>query len=582
MIRKKFTSSILKNEDLLTIGFLIIFLSYRLYQFRSIPFGSPDDTFMAAKAMSSNGNLDSALNQASSQGRFYQFFFMFSTLLVHEVVPHQFLWMTVSLQIVFFVIALKFCIDQISNDSRIGTLVALLFVTFYDFRGGYNNLTSFPLWFCFSFSLFLIAIGMQKYIYTSGRLTNGKFRHIPLVLCLVASLAYESYLLFPLVFILIDLYFSLEVDKSNITLKGKLLKYLGSAKSRIITVLFFFSIYFILYFWFQKINPSNYPGTQVSFNSISLFTSTIARMSLAGFSSFYLSIEDFNYLDLKSHIISAWPITPFLLGALLVIIYLIFRVRRSSNHLSLLPILTLLSLIPNFLYAITSRYQLSAVSAPLYLGALLSSVPLLFGLVICLQLIRFLAFNLQFIVAVVLSIYLFNAAIINNQNIDFYTDERRSQNVAWQFANDFILDQKNLGSDTSEVVSPDLINIIQSHVTYRYWSEYFTRQLHSEYEILDSDSSIKGDRYISIEILSLSKNKCFIVTEKDRRRDLSRIQSIYIYEQSSTSNLRNLIQNGFNLTQLKSRSVYKLNDESFLSNFENSEEVRDYLRSLIH
>ena len=54
------------------IGILILLL-YRIYEFRYIPFGSPDDTFMAARSMSPDGNFDAAFDQAKSQGRFYQF-----------------------------------------------------------------------------------------------------------------------------------------------------------------------------------------------------------------------------------------------------------------------------------------------------------------------------------------------------------------------------------------------------------------------------------------------------------------------------------------------------------------------------
>lgn len=263
-------------------SFLFVLVLYRIYQFRYIPFGSPDDTFMASRSMSLDGNLAAALDQAKSQGRFYQFFFMLFTMSVYEVIPHGFLWTVIAAQIAMFVISLYMSVSILYENKFIGILIATLFLMFYDFRGGYNNLTSFPLWFCFSFTMFLFSIVFLCKFRQSKNSQSNNLLLVSYLLAMFASLAYESYLVFPLLLLSLDIQFSILDSKGSSTFREKTISSLQDTKSRICSVVLFYVIYLSLYMGFRILYPSNYPGTQISLNSFGDPIKAILRLSFGG------------------------------------------------------------------------------------------------------------------------------------------------------------------------------------------------------------------------------------------------------------------------------------------------------------
>ena len=183
----------------------------RLYQLRGIPFGSPDDTFMAATAWVHGGITAAAVAQAESQGRFYQFIFTFLTQLPSNLLPVKLLWLVVAAQILLLAVSIYLGSKAVFENPRLRAITVMFFFLFYDFRGAYNSATSFPLWFSFCISSFLISIWLlHNNSKQEGEKYNLYMRLITLFLCFFSTLGYESFLYFPLIYLCIAYMLSLK------------------------------------------------------------------------------------------------------------------------------------------------------------------------------------------------------------------------------------------------------------------------------------------------------------------------------------------------------------------------------------
>ena len=560
---------------------LVAILIYRLYEFRYIPFGSPDDTFMAARAMAKEGNFYAAFDQAKSQGRFYQFFFMLFTMSVYEVIPHDQLWLVISLQIFLFAIALYFSISKLFRNRHLATLVTTLFLLFYDFRGSYNNLTSFPLWFCFSFSIFLLSIVCLSRTKDFDSGYAKAIRLLSYILSFISSLAYESYLIFPLLLLILDIRYSIMASCSNGITRQEMREAIRKTSPGIYLVLLFYFIYFSFYFGFRYLYPTEYPGTQISVISFIDPITTILRLSFSGFSSFYYSIFQFKFTNLLEFITNS-PVAAaysFLITA--IVIQLIFITVRIRFERTSLIFLFALVLTPNFLLAITSRYQEISREAPLYLGALPSSVPLLILLVRLLQLGFLSTDRIRIFTFTVLAIFLFNSAMVNDQNIKTYTEIRRTQNVAWDYANSFIQDQKRETIQERTIFSPDLINLIQSHVSYGYWTEYFSKSLNERFILTDSLDLNLDLPYLEVDFVSLNQGSAFITKRINPKTEVTRVISITLFGISNLNIRSKLINLGFKAPASGNKNELQLRQISSTSDFSNPEKVFTKLKFLL-
>ena len=488
----KINKASLSNILLFSIVFLLI--GIRIFQIRFIPYGSPDDNGLAALSYI-HGNLwDGALNQAQSQGRFYQILYAFMTQLPYLILDHQFLWLVIAIQVVMFNVGLYLAFISIFTTKVYALFSLVLFNSLFDFRWGYNSINAFPFWFCFSLTCFLFSI---RFIYLSNTYTSqkprGLFRISGIFLCFIAALGYESLLYFPVLLILLDFNFW-----KNPTLRGKSLnqffEYMRYRKATCLSVTSFFAFYSVAYLVFRNQNPSDYSGVKLNFSEPLQAISTVFRMSLSGFNSpYYL-----NEIDLGSFVLG--NILTILMSAIICAIFCFKIVARDDfQKFSKFNLLTgsFLVFVPNVLYGFTQRYRELALVNPLYLGALFSAPAIIYlfivGINYSLQTRKFVRVSLIICMSLLFSLF----SNINNQNISKYADEMRSRNITWRLVDCVISIEPSL-SDYTKVLAPDLDVAIGVPSTYRYWDYYFSKQLKRRVEFIgDIEAS---NSYMRIEI----------------------------------------------------------------------------------
>ncbi len=557
---------------ILTVAFLVL---YRVFQFRGIPFGSPDDTFMASQTMSDRSLLESALNQGKSQGRFYQILFMFLTMAPYKVFRVSETWFLGAFQLIFFIFCMYLFVSKMWKDSRIGLIAVCIFLSFYDFRGGYNSLTSFPFWFCFAFSLFLLSIALLVHSTQITTTKSGIFRGLSWFLCFFSSLAYESYLVFPLILLMIDLRL---IPKANFVANEKKFPFnkqvLISRKSIIHKVCVFYITYLSCYVIFRYLFPSSYSGTQVSLESVSAFTSTLVKLSVAGFGSFYKVTIIMEFKDSIQIILNSPG--KFLLLAILATT-IIYRGSKIRAEYGKTWIWFGCALLPNLLYAITSRYQEIAQVSPLYLGALLSSVPLCILILITMQKINNIKMNHKIIVFALVGALFAGVFMVNNSLISDYSEQRRAQGIGWKFADVLIKDKNFLDLKITNIVAPELNTLINTDPSYAYWTNYFSSRLNLDYVVHESLTQPQSQDYMIIDIMTFEKNIAFLVKVK-KIQTPEKIQIAYVYRNSPEFlTIPKEFENVFKVKKSK-QELYKFTNIERYSNAEIEKYLYDFLR----
>jgi len=489
----KINKTSFSNGLLFSIVFLLI--GIRIFQIRFIPYGSPDDNGLAALSYIHGSLWDGALNQAQSQGRFYQIMYAFMTQLPYLILDHQFLWLVIAIQVVMFNIGLYFAFLSIFTTKVYALFSLVIFNSLFDFRWGYNSINAFPFWFCFSLTCFLFSI---RFIYLSNADTSQKprtfFRIFGISLCFVAALGYESLMFFPALLILLDFNFW-----KNQTIRAKLsvqfFEYVRYRKTTCISITSFFIVYSMAYLVFRNQNPSDYSGVKLSFSEPFQAIFTIFKMSLSGFNSPYYLRE----IDLGSFVLRNF--LTILMSAIICAIFCFKIVARNDfQKFSKYNLMTacFLVFVPNVLYGFTQRYRELALVNPLYLGALFSAPAIIYLLIVginySLQTRKFVRVSLIVCMSLLFSLF----SNINSQNISKYADEMRSRNVTWRLV-DCLISLEPTVSDYSKVLAPDLDVAIGVPSTYRYWDYYFSKQLKKRVEFVDKIEA--SDSYMRIEII---------------------------------------------------------------------------------
>jgi hypothetical protein len=308
----------------------------------------------------------------------------------------------------------------------------------------------------------------------------------------------------------------------------------------------------------------------------------LINLSFAGFSSFYYSIFDFDFPKIFDFFTNSVTMAVFLVLYTFLAVRLILITSKISFKNTSIPVLFILILLPNVLLALTARYQEVSKEAPLYLGALLSSVPVLILIVRLLQLKCFFRNRFKSLVVVLMALFLLNSAMVNDQNIRLYSETRRSQIVAWDFADSFITDLRSREIQERMIYSPDLINLIQSHVTYKYWSEYFSKSVGERFDFTDSLLLNKENQYLRVDIIPMSESKVFFVSRINTIKESSSIHSIYVFGNVEASVKEKLLSFGYRRISSNYMAGLKLKQDVLLSEASNSEEAVKTLKSLLN
>lgn len=500
-------------------------LCHRIYQLRFIPFGSPDDTFMASQAYSGKSLLSSALDQGTSQGRFYQPIFMLLTMIPYTLVRLEFLWLLIAFQVIFFSLSLIYFTWELWKDLRLSLVIVTTFLLFYDFRGGYNSLTSFPFWFSASFSLYLISLGLLIRSYLVSEEKKRIYRIASWTICFFASLAYESYLIFPFLSLILDLQLNSKVTLSSNSSRRIAFNDLLKRKiSSILAVGIFYVAYVSSYATFRFQFPTDYSGTQVTFNEPAKVLETALRLSAAGYGAFARTFSNFDLHEFFSilYMPAASTILFFILN--LTNVFFALTCRTKVDRIGVWCIAIFL---PNLLYSLTERYQDISQVAPLYLGALLSTVAISILFVKVLQSFVRVKKSGYLAYLLVISLVLTVVSVRNDTEIIDYVDNRRAQNVAWKFVDAYLSDN-SVKNEKLIWLSPDLDDLIQTHESYLFWKNYLSMRSNSRVDFFSSDENLKFQGYLRIEIFKEEKGVAFIGREVGVDGS-ERVKFVYVY-----------------------------------------------------
>jgi hypothetical protein len=492
MIVMKINKASFYNILLFSSVFLLI--GIRIFQIRFIPYGSPDDNGLAALSYIHGSLWDGAINQAKSQGRFYQIPYAFMTQLPYLILDHQFLWVVIAIQVIMFNIGLYLAFLSIVPTKVYALFSLVIFNSLFDFRWGYNSINAFPLWFCFSLTCFLFSI---RLIYLSNTYTSQKprvfFRIFGISLCFIAALGYESLLYFPALLILLDFNFweNLPLGRKS---PNQFFEYIRYRKATWISVTAFFMFYSTAYFVFRNQNPSDYSGVKLNFSDPLQTVSTIFKMSLSGFNSpYYL-----NEVDLSSLVL--WNLLTIIISAFIFAIFCFQIVARNDFQMfskASLLIGCSLVFVPNILYGFTQRYRELAQVNPLYLGALFSAPAIIYlflvGINYSLQTRKFVRVSLIVCMSLLFSLF----ANINSQNISKYADEMRLRNPTWQLV-DCLMSLEPTVPNHRKVLAPDLDDAIGIPTTYEYWDYYFSKHYKVKIEFIEKIET--SDPFAQVEI----------------------------------------------------------------------------------
>jgi hypothetical protein len=480
------------NILLFTIVFLLI--GIRIFQLRFIPYGSPDDNGLAALSYIHGSLWEGALNQAKSQGRFYQIPFAFMTQLPYLILEHQFLWFVIAIQVIIFNIGLYLAFLSIIPTKVYALFSLFAFNSLFDFRWGYNSINAFPFWFCFSLTCFLFSI---RFIYLSNTYASQRsrafFRYFAIFLCFIAAMGYESLLYFPFLLVLVDFIFWRNFYRP-VTIPNEFFSYIRYRKGTCISVITFFAFYSSAYLIFRNQNPSDYSGVKFSFSEPQQTISTIFRMSLSGFNSPYYLAK----IDLATLVFGN-----FFTLIIFALIYSAFCYRiiaqnnfQKFSRTSFL-IGCVLVFVPNILYGFTQRYRDLAQVNPLYLGALFSAPAIVYLFLIGVSYFLRTHKSVRIILIIIMSLFFSLFSNINNQNITKYGDEMRLRNPTWKLV-DCLISLEPSVSTYRKVLAPDLDIAIGTPSTYKYWDYYFSKKLNVRVEFVNSVQT--NNLFANIEI----------------------------------------------------------------------------------
>lgn len=352
-----------------TLYYLIVVFLFALIS-ASRRFGSADDVCIYSSSMFQDGCMgasapneigiwNAALNQASSQGRYYQIpFFALSQLIIRsETYTYVVKFGTaLALLIALYALAKEFF------DLKGARFATAFFAHTYSMSGSYNALTGFPGWFSFGTLCFLVSLrGLVREAH--GRKLKIRSKYVFVFSTCVAVLSYE--LMVPMYsFCLI----AILIFTKSWTKKFK------DIQSTFKISLYILFLHLIAYGLFRFHNPTTYEGFELNLTNVSGALRTLIVFSLGGIiGSIYSGLRDLDQLSIA-----------FFGATILSIIftrnsfYLARERQFARTYFKPLMFFGSLVLLPNFIFALTRRYQDWSINDSMYLGALISHIFLAF------------------------------------------------------------------------------------------------------------------------------------------------------------------------------------------------------------
>lgn len=376
-------------------------------------FGSPDDFCTFASSYFDDGCMGSesprerdlsisSLNQAESQGRFYQ---IPMYLIAQLVISHSLITMVVK-----FTLTLSMCLGfMLASKSIFGIRVSLLssifFAAGYNLYGAYNGATALPGWFNLGFTSFFYCI-----YFSHEFLIHKKNRYLmaSLIALIISLLCYEIYLIL-FVYIIIGMF--IFNKKTNIPIQN-----LKRLSNYFISLLCFYIFCYLLY---KYSFPGNYSGFKIGSLNPIVVSETIFKLSLASpLISFYLLPSKLESSGFSSLIL--------IIGTFFM--YMVINKTSKARVSDQIPhkfsyqfyiALFIFSLMPNLLLSISERYQIWVDINPMYVNALLSYSVLCILIALILEAINVKSQITSMFLKTFVSIFLISSMM---QNISYFSE----------------------------------------------------------------------------------------------------------------------------------------------------------------
>lgn len=279
---------------------------------------------------------------AKGQGRFWflvslpicHFPFIFNNFIVYKIISYS--------SICFSVVSLGILLYRNVNN-KIAYLAVLLFFTFAQLDGQHNLLVCYVFTHQIAIGVMLFSIDRLLNYYKSN---NERDIKISAILLFIATILYESFILFSVLLFFISLLYN-NYHNNRYKLIKRIIKDL---RFHIIIML----LYLIIYFIWRSIYSSNYDGAQISLNNITdslkvIFTYGLARVPLVStlhnYKNYQLSLIEPIYV-IKGFISS------------LTIVYIIKETKFvNKQFITYSLILSIIGIfLPVVLHSVTPRY----------------------------------------------------------------------------------------------------------------------------------------------------------------------------------------------------------------------------------
>lgn len=283
-------------------------------------------------------------------GRFYFFITRWIYALPYLIDSPLYFSTLYILPIALCFVAFAQLINKLFKNSNITLLSSLLLLATFQIMGFHSSTTSYPFYFTSALAMILFSFSLMLSYYNSNK---KSYLLLSSFLMFIASLYYETFMVYYLVFPILALWKRGEENKTPIQLIKLVLKDL-------LPYIIFGLIYLIAYFGFMHFYPPQYSGLQLADNLSPM--GILKTMYKLTFYALPLQVY-FDYKHLISTSLLSITNILFLGSSLLIGILTYFSLNRETKirYKSLILIVLIgmfFALIPQIFIAITKKYYL--------------------------------------------------------------------------------------------------------------------------------------------------------------------------------------------------------------------------------
>ncbi|WP_416652698.1 hypothetical protein [Candidatus Pseudothioglobus sp. Uisw_086] len=411
-----------------------------------------------------------------------------------------------------FIVSIGAVLSILFKNKYIWYVYSILAITLWQNSDAHNLMVSYP--FYIGFSIFTFSISSIFFIYYL-RLSKDIYLLFSLVTWIFTSKGTEFYMMyFPMFFFIA--YF--ESNKNNF--KEKVKDTFRNIKWHALVTFFLFIAYVI----FRNSVESSYAGSKVSLDFSSFLSSLVTySIGLAPGAQAYFNFKNYSIFEFTE------LIDPYIIVVSILVIYLLIILKEKIQQIDLsnkylLLVLLYLTLAPNFLISLTTKYQyyVSYHGVNNYLYSSHSFFAIVFTIIIALTLSKKNVY--YYILVVIISIFV----LLTQVNNKLIGGEQTHYSEKY-FLLDALLNSSYISNKGNEIkiLAPTLWD--EMTVVKTETEDYWTDDAWTRYAQRKVKRDIKIERYASnndaiIEYLIGNKNESSFLTYSEENK----LQAIFV------------------------------------------------------